>query len=453
MVTLKNYFSSGQKPKILMINFTEKDISRLSGIKSSIERGFMGPEVKAEDKIRFYFPSPSYEYDIVIYNSKRIPYEKTPFPNTIDPTTEAGKIELKGLTRSKLTVCLIGHEVFNSLEWVGLHGIYIVPAHDKDSTLTFKRERDYTIGPLEDIIRAHKGNIVKVTQYFESTYRHPITHHPLIWNLNGNQIAGYGTVYNDRTTLIYVVLPQFRDNMQVLIDLLPALIDLRPELFPDIKRLNWLDDDEFIADEVKRIEQEISNEMTKITAYIKSKEDEKGRIEESNKFIRQILVADDEHFEGDDRLKPCVLKILKSLGFVVIDQDAELGAGKKGEDLLVSDPLDDYTALVEIKGTDKQNVPESFYSQTLKHLHKANKPNLRGLLVINHDRSIHPHKRQLIYKDSPELFQEPSYIGVLPTVELYKIFVATRRGIVSAEKARSIIKSDNLIIFNERNPN
>jgi len=208
-----------------MINFTAKEVKRLSEFEFNIERGFMGSE-ESEESVGFYFPSPSYEYSIVIYNSKEIPYEKSSFPDLLNPLSKEGKEELAGLGKARLNLSFIGYERSKSLKWLGLEGIQILEAHQKDSSLIFSPEKDSTTGLFDEVIKAHKNKLVKVTQYYESTYRYPWTNVSLIWNLNGNWIAGYGTRYTDRTILIYAILPQFKDNIEMLIGLFPALIEL-----------------------------------------------------------------------------------------------------------------------------------------------------------------------------------------------------------------------------------
>lgn len=242
-------------------------------------------------------------------------------------------------------------------------------------------------------------------------------------------------------------MPQFERNIEVTLDILDLLIDLRPDLFPGMTKLDWLRNDEFIPDEVKVIDKEIKREEKRVKAFRKQKEKEKKKVAKELKFFTQILVADDEHFKGNERLKPNVKKILEFLGFGVVDRDLQIKTGKKREDLIISDG--EWNALAEVRGTRRENPPEHFYSDLLKHLWKTKGTGpSKGLLIVNYDSSKHPFRRTEIYKDSPELLKdEDGVVGVLSTVELYKIAMAVKRRKMKKENARNKIKKTGRITF------
>lgn len=143
-----------------------------------------------------------------------------------------------------------------------------------------------------------------MTQYVaEVDFIHKRFNYPLIVNRH-DWVAFYhmgirGNVLRSE----YLVLPQFERNIHVVVDILDLLIDLRPDLFPGMTKLDWLENDEFVPEEVKTIEAEIREEERKTRDFEKRKDKEKKKIAKELRFFRQILVADDEHFKGSDRLR------------------------------------------------------------------------------------------------------------------------------------------------------
>ncbi len=107
--------------------------------------------------------------------------------------------------------------------------------------------------------------------------------------------------------------------------------------------------------------------------------------------------------------------------------------------------------MVEVRVTRRENTPERFYADLLKHLAKARATGpSRGLLVVNYDSSKHPFRRTEIYKDSPELLEdEDGVVGVLSTVELYRIAVAVKRQKIKKEDARNKINKTGRITFKD----
>lgn len=445
-----NYFTEQKIPKILMINFTEYEQKKLIDLGFNVEKGYVGSQEERNDDwyLGYYFQSAPYEYDIVIFNSKRNPKEESNLPKVYNLHEDRSRYEdFEYLQKAPLIIAFSGYESSNNLMLAGLPFIYLKVADERDTRLLIAQRQTFGIDEVSKFLEKHKDKIITVTQYLYSTVKDPIYHSPLVVNYNHDQIAAYGTTYSGRTILQYLVLPQFRNNSEILVDLMTLLVELRPELFPEIKRVDWIDSPEFLPLEIKKIQGEIEDEIIKAKKIIDSKMEQMKVKGEELKFLKQILIADDEHFEGDNKLKPSVLKVLDFLGFKVIDMDKQVENGKKKEDLLLSDETDGFRALVEVKGTNKQNVPVSYYTQLLGHLRKSHDSTIRGLLIINHDRINHPYKRTLLYADDEELFGDENDIGVLSTVELYKIISVVRDGKISKEKAREVIKGTNRIVF------
>ena len=87
------------------------------------------------------------------------------------------------------------------------------------------------------------------------------------------------------------------------------------------------------------------------------------------------------------------------------------------------------------------------FKHLLKHLVKARGTGpSKGLLIVNYDISKHPFRRTEIYKDSPELLKDKDgEVGVLSSVELYKIAMAVKGGKIKKKDARNKIKKTGRI--------
>jgi hypothetical protein len=73
---------------------------------------------------------------------------------------------------------------------------------------------------------------------------------------------------------------------------------------------------------------------------------------------------------------------------------------------------------------------------------------ISGLLVLNYDSRSHPDKRPALYAGEDSDISKAASdteIGILSTVELYKLARAVLFGTISKEQARAQIKSFGLI--------
>jgi hypothetical protein len=184
-------------------------------------------------------------------------------------------------------------------------------------------------------------------------------------------------------------------------------------------------------------------------------EDEKRRTYESRKHFHQILIADDsDEFEEDEQLTPSVKKTLEEIGFQVELVDAQLkkvGKRKKREDLLVREG--DFVARAECKGTENQNASETYFGQVERHLRlgpsEVDGKKVTGLLIVNHDRKRDAFRRDPPYsdEDGEKLIATHDDIGLLWTVELYKIALAVRKGELAPDEARRLIKQAGRITY------
>jgi hypothetical protein len=457
-----------KKHRILLVNFTEKEAALIRKSGFNVELGYIGRLEKrnGEEYLPYFFPHPPYEYELYVYNSK-IPAQEVAklFTSPKNLLADEKMAEtLSNLGNSGVPrIAFIG--VSSGVEKLYLGGvpsIQILEAHEGVSVLEIvKSKRTFSIPELEDtIIKLRKRIVLPVGQYLcADSKSYPVYHFPVVLNRVGDEIASYGAIYSKRSIPIYIVLPQLENNASGLVEVLNVVTKLRPELFPDIKTHRWYESEEFAFREEKAIDEEISERISDTKEFVEAKQREKNAIAERYSFIREILIArEDLSVEADRRLSTNVRKLLEFLGFEVEDVDAKIRGAIKKEDFWVRDG--DFLAITEVTGTNSKNPKITEYNGILGRLTTIfkrqdmipNAADITGLLVVNHDIDTHPTKRPLLYSGDLEEIAEGAKeqgIGLLSTVELYKIAVAAKDGKISAEQARKLIRQPGRIEFED----
>lgn len=458
------YFEEAPKPKILLVNFSKDAANLFRNSGYNVDSAFIGElHVRTVEPLSYrtdYYnmPHPPYEYDIFIIQTD-LPEEAKKY-KVIDSSKISLNEDLVSLItktrRNSATICFMGEATkFHNLTIAGLPEITVNKADSRDSNLELQEERVFAIKELHELLSNYKNHVKKIHQYItneEENLRTIDAYRIHVFTNKARQIIGeYGSIYigNGKKGCIpkYLLLPEFDDNVKIALGILSKFSELRDDLFSKSGVDSWINNSEFTFDEIKILNEEISKKEKEIVQYKLNKEKDIEKISSDFSFIKQMLISDDERFEGDNKLTNCIAKVFSFLGFNVEIREQVLVEGKKREDLYISD-IDGFKSLCEVKGTIKQNPPESYYSQLLKHLRKSNDPNLNGLLVVNYDYKTHPYKRIKIYKDSEELFSDDSEgVGVLSTVDLYRLTIDVKNGLLSKDEARKIIKKSNRIEY------
>ena len=119
---------------------------------------------------------------------------------------------------------------------------------------------------------------------------------------------------------------------------------------------------------------------------------------------------------------------------------------------------EEFLAITEVTGTENKNTKTKDYNDLLGRMTTIFKrrdlvpdaTQITGLLIVNHDLNTHPFKRPQLYGGDLEEIVEASRdqeIGLLSTVELYKIAVAVKEERLSREDGRALIKQSGRIEF------
>lgn len=282
--------------------------------------------------------------------------------------------------------------------------------------------------------------------------------------------VGYKTWFEDEDQNKYVAFANpdllifpFVNNQEDFIlctlqDCFPYLTD--ENIFPDIHNIVWLNSDEFIYPGISELNKSINDIQIETQKRIQKIEKEIETLNKETSFLNQSLISDDSDvFIEGSNLKDQVIKMFKVLDFKVKDLDEEnkiLGQALK-EDIQIKD-VDDYFAIVEVKGTE-HGAKASWIKKDLNahiteftRLKEIKSSELNSILVFNHDRRLAPKDRSKPFADDPNLLKycERSNITLVPIYELYKLCVAVMTGKINQIDAKEKIKKAGLYKFSNK---
>jgi hypothetical protein len=244
-----------------------------------------------------------------------------------------------------------------------------------------------------------------------------------------------------RGTIIFA--PDFGDKtVDVALELIrQCAATTNPELFDTIDH-PWLSD--YLPRPARVIrERRVALERQLAAEIAALKQEEAIRATEFQ-WLTDLLTT-----KGDE-LVECVSKALQILGFGValIDDTVDATARKK-EDLHVSDGT--YFAIAEVKGTER-GAAEDFISQLERHQLQYSRdkalPAPTGLLIVNHSLRIEPTQRRGRFYNDVEIATRLAASGItsIETVALYAICQRVLAGALSPEGARDLVKTGGPIV-------
>lgn len=453
--------------KILLLNFSAPDAAVLSKAGYDVERGFLGP-YEPQKYWPYQILRPIYEYDILVFNSLIASELQKEFVQRKNLLAERGSLQALTNFTGTPTVRISFISEYTGLLSLSHGGTTFVDLSQAEQNVSAFIERDlsrhtFAIAEIHRLIVGLKTDIEKVGYFLEASDCYPFYHFPSIVSRSGQQIAAYGTSYNDGQTIpSYIVLPQLRNTSRALIEILQTLEDVFPVLFPDRTKHTWLAGSEFLLPEERAKQTEIDGKVKEAVAMVESLRAERDELGKQNDFIRQLLIAtEDAKVEKPERLSSLVRKALEFLEFTVEDIDEKTKTAIKNEDFWVRDK--DFFAITEVTGTTNTNPKVKEFNDILGRITTIYKrktdllpdgvTNVSGLLVLNYDCERHPTKRPKAYTGELEHIVETAEeqnIGLLSTVELHKILVAVKDGRLTKQGARSILKKSGRIEYVEQ---
>jgi hypothetical protein len=451
------------KHKIILLNFSKQDTRIVANAGYNVENGFIGTPNPATKYFPFYSPHPLYEYDILFYNSYISPevaqeIGKTPQNLYDQPGSHEALQTLK--TPPYVRISFIGVPSGANLIQGGTSFVKLIKAEQNVSSLVTPKGSIYTIEKLHALLTRYNSEVKSVGQFFAFPKDiYPLIHIPVLLSRSGENVAGYGITYQGEDILRYIILPQFKDIPKSVVEILECIEDITPKLFPDKVKRNWLETDEYLLPEERRIQKEIQDKISEATKFIDEKKRKKEEIAKKNAFVRGLLTATEDNKDDPEmRLSVVVKKALEYLEFKVEDIDQKTKSIIKKEDFWVIDG--DYFAITEVSGTVNKNPKVKEFNDILARVATIYKRKgdlvlpqgvtVCGLLILNYDIDNHPSKRPKLYKGEDEHIAETAVeqcIGLLSTVEFHKIIAAVMEGRISKKDARKIVRIFGRIEF------
>lgn len=435
------------KPKILLVNFTSADAESLQAKNYHVERGWA-------TTVAHHYPSPGYEYDIVIARFDQEGLDESRTLSQYGTSSDDDYDNLRELLEGA-GFALVFTDTDNRTP------IYAAGITDVDLLTLDERDTNYSIASNQEnvslmgynfvlgVLRRERGNIkrpVQVGLSWRQDESQPIyslaqnaAEQPIaIIGFNRNETWNPTKIAYDRTYLTrFVLLPAVDGSYaRITADFLSQLPLWRPELFPSDANYGWLENEIYWSEQMVQEKDRLVQIRESLENSIKVQEEKCLTATREDQWMKQLIVADDsDEFPEGSKLTDATKDALTFLGFSVEHRDKETRDGKRREDLVCKDA--EYEALVECKGTVSPNPQESYASQLLSHLVAAKAQT--GMLVINHERKRDAFARTLPYQDAPHVLEYEG-ITIIPTAELFKLIRAVQSGILPRERARALLK-------------
>lgn len=439
-------------PRILLIDFLSEEVKWLADQGYNAVGGLSGYGYRGQWQ---YLPAP-HEKDIVFYDTSGQRIERKPDePALIDLLEYKTPPEFfqyfdRVVERGGWIVAFVGEKCKDRhLSLVRLD-LDLSPIRESTSFEIPDSVDEYD--PLLAVFRRFKDSMrVPFSIGLKQAFRDESIFYELIWDELG-RVGGW-LITPFRAHGFYLIVPDFGRNIEVVEMLLTEVLPkISPGLFPGREEFAWLAEEWYKFPKVAAIKDKIHALQKETEEKLNGYQEQIDSIEAKLRPFKQILIADDEHFEGDDKLSAAVQHVLSFLGFDVQDVDQTMRKGKtKREDLWVRDK-NSYFGICECTGT-TGGAEEKFYSQLLKEKDLATRElkrvDLRGLLVVNHFRQQDARQRPKLYAASPDIIESATEAGngLLSTFELHKIAMAVMQGQLKKSEARKIIKQPGLIVF------
>ena len=448
--------------RIILLNFTNRDAQTIAKAGYNVERGFAGLLNQSTRYLPYATPHPLYEYDILFYNSdtsSELQNEFSPLRNGFGESGFVGAMS-SFETPPRVRVSFIGKETgSDSLMQGGVPFVKLINADVNVSALREVEDRVWKIPELHRTLTNLKTQVSSVGKFFRAEEHRPLWHVPVLSTRNYHWVMGYGTTNEARNTPNYIILPQMKDTARAVVQILQCLEDLVPDLFPDKQRKDWLNDEEFLLPEEAAVNRAIEEKVAEVDNFIKSKQEEMKILTEKNAFVRALLVAkEDPMLPLPQRLSGVVKTALEYLDFKVEGIDEKIKTAIRKEDFWVSDGR--FLAITEVSGTGNKNPKVKEFHDILGRMATLYKRqnelvlpsgmDIAGLLILNYDVENHPSRRPRVYIGADAHIAETAVeqnIGILSTVELHKIVMAVKKGILTKDAARELFKKPGRIEY------
>ena len=187
--------------------------------------------------------------------------------------------------------CAAGEELL-----LGMHYMSLSSAHPNLSELVAVKPRTFHIPLIHDVLTGSITAIkFPVGQYVSkrNSEIYPLNDIPAIANRNGNHVAAYVTEHG-RSLPYSILLPQYKNNIQILIRLLEAFRTLDQEAFPNLGTMAWWSEDSFLTFDEKTARQELEALVEQTSMIIEKKKEQIVELGKASEFLKQILISTED---------------------------------------------------------------------------------------------------------------------------------------------------------------
>ncbi len=296
-----------------------------------------------------------------------------------------------------------------------------------------------------DIFKNYKDKIYSKCTFYISSYEDENTV-KLIENIYGDLIGYFQIFKNENDTIsTLIVLPQCSNTFPILMNILTGFLpQFYPEIFTDFVKDTWMNKEEYMLPEIKRIvkeKEDICEEYERKIDEIEKKISEK---QEENKFLYNIISSTGT----GDKLVASVIKCLEYLEYIKVeDWDKVREDDEKEEDLHIYRTENDYF-IAEVKGIngpaieDDCNVIVKYKSRNCS---KLRIPSIHGIVFMNYHKNVEPNQREELGFTKKEIKDairdEYTLVG---TYQLFKSIRLCQEGIISKESIRKSLETPGI---------
>jgi hypothetical protein len=237
-------------------------------------------------------------------------------------------------------------------------------------------------------------------------------------NKYGETVAALYAPDGRPSTLLLHRMPRLADVVVELFE--EHLSTWNPSLFPNLTRFQWLHSPEYEIPEVIAKSREIETTVDTAKERVQLLENDIARIRHEQADRYQLLSG------TDDALVRSVMSALQVCGFtqvVHMDSDADSDSRSLREDIQIRDRSP--TLVVDVKGISGTPTDEASL-QASKHAYmrivENDRPDFRGLTIINHERHRPPHERNSNpFRAEIVASASVSKLGLMTSWDLFRI--------------------------------
>jgi len=434
--------------RILLINFTQKEIDKIKDLPIIFDRGYISNFSKAPD-LFYYFPLSIHEYQAIFINLRK--------NSEITKEFLAKSSRFSGRERTEFVYywlrdyspivvflddydnnCLysIGAESLFSLEdSTGRDKTINIAPHNNEFDKFFAKNKNEIIMPTKKYI---KVNVSEGGLYSKATTEYALKN--LYSNMTGDLLGCYhdNAPYGKNSRPSLILLPQFHNPINIIGDILKEFAKIYPKLFSEILSLDWEALDQYYPKGISKFDGEIDALISLTNERVRELTQAKNGFKDKYSPLINILTKKDEE------LKQAVIAILRDIfNMEVIDADKEKAETLPHEDIIIK--LDKEEILVEVKGDNSPYPSTRHIGQLWKHL-SHNKRIDRGALILNYDIDEAPEKRNLAY--TGEESKDLEGIIFIDTRTLHSLSIAVIDHDMPVEEATKILLNKERVVFN-----